>query len=90
VPGLNERDFVAARLELENFKDVWLEVLPGERLRQRAEKLVDRFPLKAAHAMQLAAALEWCDGQAAGVPFISGDMRLPETAQALGFNGYQA
>jgi predicted nucleic acid-binding protein len=87
---LNVRDFIAAQLELENFKDVWLEVLPGERLRQRAEKLVDRFPLKAADAMQLAAALEWCDGQAAGVPFISGDMRLLETARTIGFNGLHA
>ena len=47
--------------------------------------LVDRFPLKAADAQQLAAALTWCLGRTKGRAFLSGDSQLLDAARQLGF-----
>jgi hypothetical protein len=63
---------------------------PSERLRERAESLVERFPLKAADAFQLAAAWEWCLGRPRSRPFISGDGQLLGAARDLGFKVIEA
>jgi predicted nucleic acid-binding protein len=81
---------VAAQIELENFKSVWREVPPSEPLRGQAERLIDRFPLKAADAQQLAAAMVWCLGRPKGRVFISGDSQLLDAARQLGFQTMDA
>jgi predicted nucleic acid-binding protein len=43
------------------------------------------YPLKAADALQLAAAWTWCSGDAQGCTFISGDAQLLEAARQVGF-----
>jgi hypothetical protein len=63
---------------------------PTETLREQAETLIDRFPLKAADALQLAASLAWCAGKPDGRIFISGDVQLLQAAQQLGFVGVEA
>jgi predicted nucleic acid-binding protein len=68
----------------------WREVDPSESLREQAERLVDRFPLKAADAQQLAAALTWCIGRPKGRAFISGDGQLLDAAKQLGFHAIEA
>ena len=80
----------AAQLELENFRQVWQEVDPSNELREQAGRLLDRFPLKAADAQQLAAALIWCLRRPAGRAFISGDSQLLEAARELGFLAIKA
>lgn len=52
--------------------------------------LVDRFPLKAADAQQLAAALTWCLGRTKGRALISGDSQLLDAARQLGFQAVTA
>jgi hypothetical protein len=42
-------------------------------------------PLRAADAMQLAAALEWCEGKPKGNVFLTFDKRLSEAAGLAGF-----
>jgi predicted nucleic acid-binding protein len=81
---------VQAQITLDRMRSDWLEVDPSEPLREQAERLVDRFPLKAADAQQLAAALVWCIGRTKGRVFISGDSQLLDAAQQLGFHAVEA
>lgn len=66
-------------------RQTWNEVLPSERVRDVAQALVQRHPLRAADAFQLAAALEWAKQHPRGRRFICLDRRLAEAARAEGF-----
>jgi predicted nucleic acid-binding protein len=81
---------VQSQVLLERMRSGWREVPPSKELRERAERLVGRFPLKAADAHQLAAALTWCLSRPQGRAFISGDSRLLESARQLGFHAIKA
>jgi len=74
-----------AREVLETLVRVWIEVQPGATLRRTAERLLAVHPLRAADALQLAAALQWCRGQTTDQGFVSFDTRLRETAYKEGF-----
>jgi predicted nucleic acid-binding protein len=87
---LTPNEQVQAQVALDRMLPDCLEVLPTEQLREQAMRLVDRFPLKAADAFQLAAAIIWCLGHPAGRAFISGDIHLLEAARQLGFDAIQA
>ncbi len=58
----------------------WSEVLPGERIRQRAERLLLTHPLRAADAFQLAAALIWAEETPQGLEVVCLDQNLREAA----------
>lgn len=58
---------------------------PTKDLRLSAEHLVSRHLLRAADALQLAAALSWRDGYTAGASFICLDRRLRVAAALEGF-----
>lgn len=75
-----------AQRSLDVMRRSWREMQPTEALRAHAEALVDRFPLKAADSLQLAAALAWCGDSPQGRPFISGDRQLLLAASQLGFH----
>ncbi len=81
---LSGRDEQAARALLESLRSSWFEVQPGDGVREQALRLLRLHPLRAADALQLAAALEW-----AGAPpdggFVTFDDRLREAAQREGF-----
>lgn len=70
---------------LEDLRIDWMEIDPSDALRSFAEDFPDRFALRAADALQLAAAFEWTMQRPAGRPFISGDKRLLDAAGQLGF-----
>ncbi|TCJ16468.1 hypothetical protein E0L93_10140 [Rubrobacter taiwanensis] len=53
---------------------------PTNRLRSLAERLLAVHPLCAADALQLAAALRWCENNPAGREFVCLDDRLREAA----------
>lgn len=74
-----------ARTVLDRLADEWREVEPTEELRILAAILSKRYPLKAADALQLAAALAWCEGEAQDQGFVCLDDRLRRAAQAEGF-----
>jgi len=63
----------------------WSEVLPGEGLRGRAERLLAVHSLQAADAFQLAAALVWSRGETRLHALVSLDDRLREAAGREGF-----
>ena len=60
-------------------------VAPTDDLRRRAGRLLSVHPLRAADALQLAAALIWCEEQPHGEGFVTLDVRLAEAAAAEGF-----
>jgi predicted nucleic acid-binding protein len=63
----------------------WSEVLPTERVRQRAERLLAIHPLRAADALQLAAALIWAEEAPQGLEVVCLDNNLREGALKEGF-----
>jgi predicted nucleic acid-binding protein len=87
---LTSNEHVGAQVRLDELRSNWREISPEQAIRVQAERLVDRFPLRAADALQLAAALAWCLGKPRGRPFISGDNRLLDAARQLGFQGIEA
>ena len=86
---LTPTGLVEAQVVLERMRADWREVPPSDALRDRAERLVDRFPLKAAEAQQLAAALTWCLGRTQGRAFVSGDSQLLDADRQLGFQAME-
>lgn len=80
---------VQALVVLDRLRREWREVDPSHRLRERAEEIIDRFSLKSADALQLAAAWIWCLGSPRNRPFICGDAQLLDAARELGFNAIE-
>jgi predicted nucleic acid-binding protein len=64
----------------------WREVLPSDQLRELATESLDKYSLRGADSLQLAASLIWCQRQPSKRRFISGDRRLLEAAYAVGFS----
>lgn len=63
----------------------WVEVLPSERLRATAERLLRVHPLRAGDALQLAAGIVAAEDHTASMPFVTSDARLGLAAQREGF-----
>ena len=81
---------VQALAVLDKIRSKWREILPSIEIRDRAEQLLDRFALRSAHALQLAAALAWASGKPTTRTFISGDAQLLDAARQLGFKVVKA
>ncbi len=69
-----------AREVLARSMDTWTEIQPSKAIRENAARLLAVPPLRAADAFQLAAALIGCQGRPAGMPLVSCDARLRDTA----------
>ena len=82
---LSARDERAARAALDALRQSWHEIQPGESVREQALRLLRLHPLRAADALQLAAALEWSGTPAAGI-FLCYDERLNAAAWREGFS----
>jgi hypothetical protein len=76
---------LAAKTVLSRLSEAWSEVLPGEQVRQRAERLLSVHPLRAADALQLAAALVWGEEMPQGLGLVCLDQNLREAALKEGF-----
>jgi len=61
------------------------EIPPSKTVRDIALLQLDRFPLRAGDALQLAAALVWCNERPRGRWFVCDDRRLAAAATAAGF-----
>ena len=60
-------------------------IAPTDDVRRRAARLLASHPLRAADALQLAAALIWCEEQPHNETFVSLDDRLSAAARKEGF-----
>ena len=72
---------VRGRQELQELATDWVEIEPSFEVREAAERLLWVHPLRAADALQLAAALRWCDGDPREAQFVSLDQRLRDSAR---------
>ena len=70
---------------LRSLTDAWTELQPTEELRRFALRFLRYYPLRAADALQLAAAYLWSASRPANYAFVSLDRRLREAALREGF-----
>jgi predicted nucleic acid-binding protein len=79
-------DAAKARAVLSALAAAWSEVQPTEMVRVRAERLLSIHPLRAADALQLAAALIWAQETPRGLDFVCLDQNLRESSLKEGFS----
>ena len=83
--GLTRSDERAARHVLHLLSQSWMEMQPSDTVRSLAERLLAVHPLRAADALQLAAAILWCGQHPAGQGFVAFDERLRDAGHREGF-----
>jgi hypothetical protein len=71
----------AARKTLQKLADSWEEVASLDTVRARAIRLLGTHSLRAADALQLAAALAFCAERTESLPFVCLDDRLADAAR---------
>lgn len=82
--ALARRDAVAARRRLDALGAAWREVAPSTAIRHVARRLLRVHPLRAADALQLAAALALAEGEPSSLTFVCLDDRLVACAEREG------
>ncbi len=82
---LSASDATRALDRLRELSLAWNEVLPSDAVRGTAQRLLRVHPLRAADALQLAAAVVACEHEPLSFAFMSLDERLNEAAQREGF-----
>ena len=75
----------ALKVRLRHLEDHWVEVEPTAAVRRQAERLLRLHPLRAADALQLAAALVACHHEPSTLAFHTADTRLADAARREGF-----
>ena len=86
---INATEYTKARKLADVLSDSWSVIQPSDALRSRALRLVERYDLRAADSLQLAAALEWCEDVPNGRVFLTADESLREAALLAGFDAKQ-
>jgi hypothetical protein len=82
---LRRKAAVAARARLDRFAETWQEVQPSEPLRDNARRLLRVHDLRAADALQLAAAAAAAESRPATLAVVCLDERLAAAAEREGF-----
>ena len=82
---LTEAGVTAAIVRLTEAVKSWTEVPPVERVREQAARLLRIHPLRAADALQLAAAIVLADFDPRSLPFVTLDNQLASAARREGF-----
>ena len=75
----------AARRNIMRAWDGWSEVTTVELVRRHAERLVESYPLRAADALQIGAALMAAEGNPRNLQFVTLDRNLADAAEREGF-----
>jgi len=73
--------FQTGKRRLAHLESSWSEVTQVNAVRDRARRLLESHPLRAADALQLAAALVAVEERPAAIPFVTFDERLEEAAR---------
>ena len=74
------------RAALDGLAANWTETGPADDMRLLASLMSKVHPLKTADALQLAAALRWCEGDTSGAGFVCMDGQLRRAALTEGFS----
>jgi len=83
---IREREKQPAIARLRILSLGWREMLPDDHVRDLALDCLGKYSLRAADALQLAAALVWCQQRPARRTFITADHRLAGAARSVGFS----
>jgi predicted nucleic acid-binding protein len=83
---LDAAQWRAAVKLIAEWSETWSVIPPSASVRAKAIELVEHYDLRAADALQLAAALEWCDAAPSGRKFLTADKRLRDAAVLTGFD----
>jgi uncharacterized protein len=83
---LTSQQHSAALQRLSIIRKGWREIQPTARLRDIAGSRIELHELRAADALQLAAALVWCQERTKNRPFLCRDADLREAARREGFD----
>lgn len=83
---LKTQEQLGALSRLRLLANSWREVLPDDQTRDLAAEALDKYPLASADALQLGAALSWCQQRPAKRSFLTADQRLADAARAAGFS----
>ncbi|MSU60027.1 MAG: PIN domain-containing protein [Pedosphaera sp.] len=83
--ALREEGARASEARLRHLENHWVEVEPTAAVRRQAERLLRLHPLRAADALQLAAAIVACQHEPATLLFLTADKRLVDAARREGF-----
>lgn len=86
---LDSADWTKSRRLATTLADSWSVIQPSDALRAKATQLVDGYDLRAADALQLAAALEWCQDVPQGRVLLTADQKLRDAAMLNGFDARQ-
>jgi predicted nucleic acid-binding protein len=79
--GRDAEDVARARSMFRVLTERWEEVTSVQSVRARALRLLGTHPLRAPDALQLAAALVFCDERTESLPFVCLDDRLADAAR---------
>ena|ERR1700761_5766512 len=82
---ISSAEYIQAKAKAQIIESNSQIILPGNPLRQQACSFLEQFPLRTADALQLAAAMTWCEAKPKGNVFLSFDDRLRAAARALDF-----
>lgn len=84
--GLDRLRVTTAKRRLARLEASWSEVTRWDAVRDRARRLLETHDLRAADALQLAAALVATEERPGGVEFVTFDQRLAEAAERESFS----
>jgi len=82
---VSEHDYPRAKRDTFKLINGCIMVQPSPIIESLAMDLLEKYPLRAGDAFQLAAALEWCEREPDGQVFLTADLRLAEAAASAGF-----
>ena len=85
LDGLSAAEMQQTLALLERLRASWMEILPSGAVRDRAQALLQDHALRAADALQLAAALVWASDQPEDMVMVTLDERLAAAARKEGF-----
>jgi predicted nucleic acid-binding protein len=83
--SMDAEEIMAAVDNLEVLLAAWDEVPPSDQIRRTARRLLRVHPLRAADALQLAAAIAGAESQPPTLEFVTLDQRLADAARREGF-----
>lgn len=82
---ITDPEYAHGKQQAEGIANLWRVIAPSAKIALDARAVLDHYPIRAADALQLAAAMEWCEGNPTGNVFLSFDQRLREAAGLAGF-----
>lgn len=84
--GITYDQYLASKPFVQRLVLGWNSVHESASITDHACSLLEQYPLRAADALQLAAALEACDHKPQGYVFVTADQRLADAARLVRFS----